>query len=115
MDRDSYIGKYVLIGITFLDEAGNLIEQFQTYGPIVLIDEIKGIVIEKTDGSGDFGIPPGLQNLRPAPRGQYRLRSTGEIVADPDFTSTWTVEKATPETIEGYKRSGFTNFRGPNH
>jgi hypothetical protein len=110
MERDSVIGKYVLIGITFLDDRGSVIEQFQTYGPIVLIDDNKGIVIKKTDGSGNFSIAPDMQNLRPAPRGQYRLRSTGEIIDDPDFISTWIVEKTRPETIEKYKSSGFTNF-----
>lgn len=28
-----------------------------------------------------------------APRGEYRLHSTGEIVADPDFLSTWNLYK----------------------
>ena len=45
MDRESIIGKYVLIGITFLDDRGTLIEQFQTYGSIVLVDDNKGIDI----------------------------------------------------------------------
>lgn len=28
-----------------------------------------------------------------APRGEYRLHSTGEVVADPDFLSTWKLYK----------------------
>ena len=114
MDRHSIIGKYLLIGITFLDDAGEVIEYFQIYGPIVVVDNSKGIVIEKTDGSRHFSIPPDMENRHPARKGQYRLRSTGEIVDDPDFISTWTVEKARPKMIDEYKSSGFTNFRQPN-
>ncbi|HEX3653724.1 MAG TPA: hypothetical protein VHU18_12975 [Rhizomicrobium sp.] len=110
MEPDELIGKYILVGIIFLDKEGRVVEQFQTYGPVVLVDDNKGIVLEKTDGSGNFCIPPDLNSLRPAPKGQYRLRSTGEILDDPDFISTWTVEKTRVDTIEEYKRSGFANF-----
>jgi hypothetical protein len=110
MKPDELIGKYVLVGITFLDREGRVIEQFQTYGPVVLVDDNTGIVLEKIDGSGNFCIPPDLNSLRPAPKGQYRLHSTGEILDDPDFISTWTVEKTRADTIEEYKRSGLTNF-----
>jgi|SRR6185437_2532821 len=114
MDSDELLGKHLLIGITFLDDRGDVVEQFQTHGPIVLVDDTKGIVIEKADGSGTYSIPPDLRNLRPAPLGEYRLRSTGEILRDPDFLSNWTVNKTRPERIEEYKRSGFTGFGRPH-
>ena len=106
MDEQQYLGKCLLIGITFLDGSDKVIEQFQTYGPIVAVND-HGIVIEKTDGSGTFKIPPDTSSLKPARRGQYRLRATGEILDDPDFISTWTVKSTKPEMIEEYKASGF--------
>jgi hypothetical protein len=100
-DRASLIGKHLLIGITRLDREGNVVEQIQTHGRIVMVND-RRIVIEKADGSGEFGIPADLANLQKAPPGEYRLRSTGEIVVNPDLTSTWTVH----ESVEAYKSSG---------
>jgi hypothetical protein len=110
MKWENLVGKYLLIGITFLDENEEVIEQFQTHGPVISADDLDGIVIEKPGGSGAFCVPPDRRSLSPARKGQYRLRATGEIVDDPDYVSTWTVEKAVPENIEEYKRSGFRAF-----
>lgn len=109
---DDLIGKYVIVGIPFLDDQGDVLECFQIHGPIASIDDENGIVIEKPDASGDFSIPPDRSALRPARKGEYRLRGTSEIVDDPDFISTWTVEKTVPENIEEYKRTGFKSFLG---
>ena len=38
-----------------------------------------------------YTLPPDLRNYEPAAPGEYRLRSTGEVVADPDFISNWTI------------------------
>lgn len=111
MSDNAVLGKVVLIGVTFLDGDGQLIEQFQTFGPIVSVDDRRGVVIERSDGSGPFGIPPGIENLKPAPPGEYRLRSTGHVVENPDFISTWTVERSNVLLAEAYKRDGFSNFR----
>ena len=111
MNDSSFLGKTVLIGITFLDVQGQLIEQFQTFGRIVSVDQRKGIVIERSDGTGRFGIPPGVQYLHAAQPGEYRLNSSGEIVVNPDFISTWTVERSNALLAEAYKRDGFSNFR----
>jgi len=36
-------------------------------------------------------LPPEPEAYEPAPPGEYRLRSTGEVVVDPDYLTTWTV------------------------
>jgi len=110
MNKEEFIGKHLLIGITFLDAEENLIEQYQTHGKIASIDDSQGIVIEKADGTGCYAIPPDLNALHPAPAGEYRMRTTGEIVVNPDFISTWTVDKTSDSTIEDYKKSGFGPF-----
>src|SRR5262245_54337385 len=100
MDQEqaaSFVGKYLLIGITSLDHEGNLIEQRQFHGRIVRVNEHEGIVV-KLSGSGDeYALPPDLNFLQEAPKGEYRLHSTGEVVTDPDLLTSWTINKPESE------------------
>ena len=89
----SFIGKHLLIGMTYLDSEDNLIEQKQFHGKIVRINECEGIVIQLSNSSEEYMLPPDLDSLRAAPKGEYRLRSTGEVVVDPDLLTTWTTKK----------------------
>jgi hypothetical protein len=84
-----YVGRTIIIGITYLRRDGTLREQEQMHGLVSAIDE-HGIKIRLSDGRW-FNLPPDLRAIRLAPRGQYRFRSTGEIVNDPDLMTTWTV------------------------
>jgi hypothetical protein len=94
---ESYIGKHLLVGITYLDHEGKLLEQNQFHGEIVRINENEGIVIRLHDSDEEFKLPPSVKSLQPAPPGEYRLRATGEVVVNPDFITTWTKSKAKPE------------------
>jgi hypothetical protein len=96
MDQElaaSYIGKHLLVGITYLDHEDNFIEQKQFHGNIVRINEPEGIVIRLHDSDQEYKLPPDLNALQEAPKGEYRLRATGEIVVDPDLLTTWTLNK----------------------
>ena len=43
-------------------------------------------------GSGEEEwLPPHLEAYQEAAEGEYRLRSTGEVVVDPDWLCTWTI------------------------
>ena len=89
------IGKRVLVGITTLDFHGNLRSQEQVHGRIDIADPKQGLLIE-LQGVGDgrkYSLPPDLRSFEYAPSGEYRLRSTGEVVTDPDFLVTWTVKQ----------------------
>jgi hypothetical protein len=81
----SCIGKRVLVGITFKDRSGDLIEQFQMHGRIARISSSEGIVLTKSDG-GEFILPPNIGFLQPARPGMYTQRSDGRVVNDPDFS-----------------------------
>ena len=95
-----YLGKYLLMGITYLDADGGLLEKKELHGDIVRINDREGIVI-KLRGSGDeFSLPPSLKILQKASKGEYCLHSTGEIVVDPDFTTIFTSRKRIPEEGE---------------
>jgi len=59
------------------------------HGVVSAIDE-HGIKIRLLDGNW-FNLPPDLRSIKLAPRGQYRVRSTGETINDPDLMTTWTI------------------------
>ena len=83
------------MGITYYTHDKQFIERKQYHGTVIRANE-KAIVIKKPDGELT-SIPPDLSSTKPAPAGEYRLRSTGEIVVDPDFLSTWNSVKKLPE------------------
>ena len=84
------LGKRVLIGVTHrtLDDEVASLEEF--HGEVVRVNLDEGLVLKLPTGE-ERGIPPDLSRLEPASPGNYRLKSTGEVVVDPDFTAMWTV------------------------
>ncbi|HVT80131.1 MAG TPA: hypothetical protein VHM90_05695 [Phycisphaerae bacterium] len=90
-----YIGKHVLVGLTYTDADGNVVSQAQLHGKITRITDA-GIFFNQADGSGEFSLPPDITSLQPAKPGIYRLRATGEEIHNPDFVSVWTI-KAPPD------------------
>jgi hypothetical protein len=103
---EAFANKRIIVGITFLDSDGALIEQFQTHGRVVAANSAEGIVLVRPNG-GRFVIPPSPQWLKAARPGEYRLRSTGEVVNDPDYLMSATLEGTAPERIAVYKTTGF--------
>jgi len=95
----SYLGKHLLIGMTYLDHDGKFIEQKQFHGQIVRINEHEGIVIQLHNSDAEFKLPPDINSLKAAPPGEYRLRETGEVVVNPDFLTTWTLTKPSHGTV----------------
>jgi hypothetical protein len=91
---DSYVGKYILIGVTYLDHQGQLLEQIQMHGTIESASP-DGIAVALGGlRSGESWVmPPALDSISPAGPGVYNLRSTGESVEDPDLLATWSVTK----------------------
>ncbi|MBW3618011.1 MAG: hypothetical protein KY446_09735 [Proteobacteria bacterium] len=82
-------GSTVLVGMTTNGPAGEQLEQF--FGTVMIVDANEGITL-RLEGAraGDvFTLPPDLRAFFPAKPGSYRLRQTGEVVLDPDYTTTW--------------------------
>ena len=86
------IGKRVVVGVTYTDESGRPIEQRQFHGRVVRANAGEGIVLARPSGE-EVRLPPLLKALQMASPGEYRLRSTGEVVVDPDYTCTWSVTR----------------------
>lgn len=81
------MGKTLLVGISYYTEDDVFIEQRQMWGTVIHFDP-KKIVIRQKNGEC-FTLPPDLRSMEVAKPGLYRLRSTGEVVVNPDFLSTW--------------------------
>jgi hypothetical protein len=91
------VGSIVIVGITYVDSEDKPYEQLQYHGIIASADKEQGIAIEchseKKRGETVW-LPPQTNVFKAAPPGTYRLRSTGEIVTDPDYTCSYTITKA---------------------
>jgi hypothetical protein len=84
-------GALVLVGITVEAPEGARLSQF--YGTVIEVDAVNGVTLrlEGTRSGETYRLPPDLNAFAPAPPGEYRLRATGEVVRDPDFTTQWTI------------------------
>ena len=96
------VGKYVLIGVTYLDHLDNFIEQKQIHGRIKSAHERQGfaIALEGNRTGEIFWLPPDLRPFQEAKPGEYKLLSTGEVVVDLDYLATWTVNSPPPGKTE---------------
>ncbi len=92
-DLRQMIGKTVLVGITYLDSVEEIVDQVQFAGVVTSVDPL--IAIEWGDAE-PFTLPPEADAFDAADPGEYRLRSTGEVVVDPDYVTSWTVAAPTP-------------------
>ena len=99
-------GKVFLIGLTFIDKEGELIEQYQTYGTVSeLTNEGLIIIIRKDDTI--FQMPFDKDTINKAENGEYRLRATKEVVINPDYIMTWEISTNGNEDLEKTKMYGY--------
>jgi len=85
------IGKRVLVGITKTTLDGLAPEHGQLIGTLSAIDAVNGLTLALSDGT-TYTLPPDIRSLEEARPGEYRLRSTGEVVINPDYTFPWVSE-----------------------
>jgi hypothetical protein len=90
---DGMVGRLMLVGLTYVDPIGDILEQRQMFGHVVSADADAGIILALS-GSGDgerFALPPDLSAITEATAGVYRLRATGEEITNPELLATFTV------------------------
>jgi hypothetical protein len=87
---EEIIGKRVLVGLTYLDNEGAVIEQRQRHGVVVRADD-EGVHVRAAESDEEFTLPPDLESFEEAEEGEYRLRQTGEVVINPDLLAVWTI------------------------
>jgi hypothetical protein len=88
-------GKLLLVGLTFGGANGTPGRQEQFWGRVTTVDRNAGISLT-LKGSRDgevFTLPPDTRSLHAAAPGEYSLRSTAEVVVNPDYTVTFYIEE----------------------
>jgi hypothetical protein len=94
----SYVGKYILVGITYADHAGRELRHQQLHGVIESAGrEGMRIALKGAYEGQSWNMPPDLRAIQPADPGIYTLHMTGESVENPDLLATWTVTEPPPE------------------
>jgi hypothetical protein len=88
------VGKRVLIGLTVMDQGGEVDHHEQKHGVVERAAE-NGVAVRLSDGEL-YWMPPDLGPWKAAAAGEYRLRSTGEVLVDPDYIATWFVTQDPP-------------------
>jgi hypothetical protein len=90
-DAKAIVGKHLLVGVTYRNRNEEVTGLEQFHGEIIRASREEGIIVRLSGSGEERWVPPDLSRLEPAGPGNYRLKATGEVVADPDLLSTWTV------------------------
>lgn len=99
-------GKVFLIGLTFIDEDGNIIEQYQTSGIVDRLTDKRFLRFQRNDGSV-FQLPYDKSSIKEAAKGEYTEKSTGNVIINPDYITTWTIDVKAKDNLDEMKRNGF--------
>ena len=88
------IGKTLMLGLTFLDDDGELLERQQFFGAVIEANDLTGIVLDLLgEQDGDiYTLPPQTSAITAALPGVTTL--AGEA---PDFVVNWTIHGAPDE------------------
>ena len=78
MKINDVVGKRLLAGLTYVDDSDQIVERHQVDGTILRMNEMDGLVIDQSDGAGEFSLPPDLEALDAAMPG--RNIRTGTLV-----------------------------------
>jgi hypothetical protein len=102
-DPNSFMGKTILVGITYVNADGKIERRIQHFGTVRIeaaswhpdgrhspLVEVPTIVVER-DGRELTRFPYDKRAIAIAKKGVYTLRATGEQVSDPDLISQWEV------------------------
>jgi hypothetical protein len=93
-EGDALVGQLLLAGVTYLAADGKTVtSKVQCWGRIVSAKP-EGIAIRcegKVWTGETITLPPDLRAYQAARPGEYKLRSTGEAVENPDLTTSWSI------------------------
>lgn len=104
--RNQLKGKVFLIGLTFIDQEEEIIELYQTHGTVVRLTVDGFFKIRRKDKSV-FTIPYDKDTIKAAKAGEYREKSTGEIIKNPDYIMTWEIKTTREDDLEDIKKRGY--------
>lgn len=91
----SVIGMRVVVELTYVDARGAVQSVEDFVGVVDRVNLEDGLVL-RLASSQERALPPDLSNLQPAVPGAHRLKSTDEVVENPDYVAAWTVPVQAP-------------------
>jgi hypothetical protein len=99
---DWLVGKYVLVGLTQVDRDGSVISRREIHGRVKSAKQGMAIILDRSGqkDDSDFRLPPDTAVFGPAEQGEYKLRTTGETVKNPDALATWTIGPSENRSFE---------------
>jgi hypothetical protein len=104
--RNEITGKVILIGLNFLNDNEELVEQYQTHGILIELTDTGLLLIKRRDGS-IFQIPYDSESIAKAEEGEYKENSTGIIISNPDYITTWEIIIDGDTDLERIKAKGY--------
>ena len=99
-------GKVFLIGLTFVDKGGELIEQYQTHGTVEKLTDDGILRIRRSDGS-IFQMPYDKDTIQKTEEIEYREKTTEVIIKNPDYLMTWEIVTDRGDDLEDVKSLGY--------
>ncbi len=99
-------GKIFIVGISFINKEGELIEQYQTYGSVLELTSDGFIKLLRNDKSV-FQLPYYNEAIESGQKEAYKLTSTNEVINDPDFIMTWEIITTDDDNFDQIKEFGF--------
>jgi len=91
----SYEGKYLLVGLSYLDDNDKEIRRCELHGVIQSATREGILIALKGVHEGEkWNMPPLLGVIRAAKPGVYTLTTTNEKVVDPDLLAMWDIKKS---------------------
>ncbi len=88
---DEYIARTLLLGLTYTGPGGEFRRQEQRVETILWISFEDGIVVAFEPDGHQMNLPGDICCIEKAPLGEYRLRSSGVVVKDPDDIASFTI------------------------
>ena len=85
-------GKSIIVGITYVSSSGEFVDTLQFSGVLDRLEDGMVFISVNYDDMNEFSLPPDEDSFELAPEGIYTMRSTGQVVENPEIMSTWTVE-----------------------
>nr|WP_294858981.1 hypothetical protein [uncultured Fluviicola sp.] len=104
--RNHLKGKVFLIGLTFVDQDGKVMEVYQTHGTVSKLT-VDGFFKIRREDNSIFTMPYDKDTIKAAKEGEYREKSTGEIIKNPDFIMTWEIKTTSQDNLDEVKKYGY--------
>lgn len=84
------VGRRLLVGITFRDPSGVVLESDQFCGVVLEVGD--GVVVVDRGTAEPAVLPAEVAAYEVAPPGRYVMAGSGEAIVDPDFLTVWDVQ-----------------------